>query len=115
MEKAEIVNKPWGKEELLVVTKKYAMKKIYIRAGCRLSLQYHEEKEETIHVLSGILINWHSESEDDYTVLNAGDTFHCPPQTVHRFGADATQDAILIECSTTELNDVIRLADDYNR
>ena len=115
MEKVETVSKPWGKEELLVVTNQYVMKKIHIRAGHRLSLQYHKNKEETIHVISGILVNWHSESEDDYTILNVGDTFHCPPNTVHRFGADLTQDVVLIECSTTELDDVVRLADDYNR
>ena len=107
--------KPWGKEELLSLTNNYAMKRITIQAGHRLSLQYHKQKEETIYVVSGILLNWHSDDDDDYLVIKEGEMYHCPPNTVHRFGADATQDVILIECSSIELNDVVRLADDYDR
>ena len=115
MVKAEIVDKPWGHEEILIQTNNYVMKKLSIRAGHRLSLQYHEKKEETIYVLSGILLNWHSEDKNDYSVIHEGGIFHCPPNTIHRFGADATMDVILLECSTVELHDVVRLADDYSR
>ena len=80
-----------------------------------MSLQYHEKKEESVYVISGMLLNWHSESEEDYDVYFEGDVYHCPPGTIHRFGADLTQDVILLECSTNELDDVVRLADDYNR
>ena len=91
------------------------MKRITIRAGQRLSLQYHQKKEETIYVISGILLNWQSDDENDFIIIKEGETFHCAPKTIHRFGADATQDVILIECSTIELDDVVRLADDYGR
>ena len=91
------------------------MKRITIRAGQRLSLQYHQQKEETVYVISGILLNWQSDDDRDFIIINQGETFHCEPKTIHRFGADATQDVILIECSTIELDDVVRLADDYGR
>ena len=113
--KPKVTKKPWGKEELLSLTPKYAMKRITIRAGQRLSLQYHQQKEETVYVISGLLLNWKSEDDNDYIVIKPGQVFHCTPKTIHRFGADATQDVVLIECSTTELDDVVRLADDYHR
>ena len=91
------------------------MKRITIRAGQRLSLQYHQKKEETVYVISGILLNWQSDDDNDFIVINEGETFHCEPKTIHRFGADDAQDVILIECSTIELDDVVRLADDYGR
>jgi len=113
--KPKITKKPWGQEELLFLSPNYAMKKITIRAGQRLSLQYHQQKEETVYVLSGILLNWQSNDDNDFIVLRTGDTFHCEPKQVHRFGADLTEDVVLIECSSPELDDVVRLADDYNR
>ena len=113
--KPKITKKPWGQEELISLTPKYAMKRITIRAGHRLSLQYHQQKEETIYVVSGILLNWQSEDDNDFIVLKKGDIFHCSPKQVHRFGADETEDVILIECSSPELDDVVRLADDYKR
>ena len=79
------------------------MKRITIRAGHRLSLQYHIQKEETVYVISGILLNWKSDNPDDYIALREGETYHCQPNTIHRFGADATEDVILIECSTIPL------------
>ena len=113
--KAKTTIKPWGQEELLSLTSNYAMKRITIRAGQRLSLQYHQKKEETVYVISGILLNWQSDDDNDFIVINEGEIFHCEPKTIHRFGADPTQDVILIECSTIELDDVVRLADDYGR
>jgi len=66
-------------------------------------------------VVSGFLLNWQSDDDNDFIVINEGETFHCEPKKIHRFGADTTQDVILIECSTIELDDVVRLADDYGR
>ena len=63
--KPKTTNKPWGKEELLIKTDKYAVKRIKINAGHRMSLQYHELKEETIYVLDGILIVWKSKEMED--------------------------------------------------
>ncbi len=115
MEKVEIVNKPWGQEEILKVAPKYVMKRITIDAGHRMSLQYHELKEETIYVLSGNLIVWYSIAFDNNETFCPGSVVHIPPNTVHRFGAPEQGNVVIIECSTTELEDVVRLADDYNR
>ena len=118
------VLKPWGYEEIWAETDKYVGKILTIRPGERLSLQYHEKKEETIYVLEGVLKVWKSEGEKDYITLMPGDTFHVKPGQIHRFGAPegsalrlfgkymATK---LIEVSTPELDDVIRIKDDYQR
>jgi len=81
-----------------------------------LSLQYHEKKEETIYVLSGRLHLHIADSPDtDVTirVLETGDSFHITPLLVHRF--EAREDVVLIEVSTPELDDVVRLEDNYGR
>ena len=107
--------KPWGKEILWAQTVDYVAKLMTIRAGHRMSLQYHEKKEETLYVVSGILIVWESENNDKFTTLRTGDTYHVKPKQIHRFGADYTEDVVLIEVSTNHLDDVIRLQDDYER
>jgi len=115
MEKAKITHKPWGCEELIIKTGKYAMKRITINAGHRMSLQYHELKEETIYVLKGVLIVWKSKEMQDNFTLMPGETYHVKPGVIHRFGSPEQLDTIILECSTTELDDVVRLADDYHR
>ncbi len=114
--KAKIVTKPWGREEILIISPKYVMKKIVIESGKRLSLQYHEKKEETVFVHKGTLIVWKSENFYDMVTLCPGEVYHVYPGDVHRFGCPENVDeCVLIECSTTELEDVVRLEDDYNR
>lgn len=114
--KAKVVKKPWGTEKLIVKTDRYAMKEIVIKAGHRLSLQYHELKEETIFVHKGTLIVWKSKEFRDNITLQPGEVYHVKPGEVHRFGCpENIKECVLIECSTIELDDVIRLADDYNR
>lgn len=110
--KAKVVKKPWGTEKLIVKTDRYAMKEIIIEAGHRLSLQYHNQKEETVYVLEGKL--WISDGNKTY-ILKVGEYFHVPPKQVHRFASMNDQRCVLLECSTPELDDVVRLADDYNR
>ena len=111
----EKTDKPWGYEELLIKTDSYAMKRILIDSGHRMSLQYHEKKEETIYVISGTLIVWKSEEFLDHITVLPGDVYHVAPKSVHRFGSPDGVITTIIECSTTELEDVVRLADDYNR
>ena len=111
----EKTDKPWGHEELLVKTESYAMKKITIDPGHRMSLQYHEKKEETIYVISGCLIVWKSEEFLDHITIQPGDIYHVKPKQVHRFGSPDDTSTVIMECSTTELDDVVRLADDYSR
>ena len=109
------VEKPWGHEEIWADCQKYAAKILHIRSGCRLSLQYHQKKEETIRVLAGELILDIGVGPGSTTqVLSPGDTFHVSPGVVHRFGAGES-DVDLIEVSTPELDDVVRLEDDYDR
>ena len=109
----QVVEKPWGYEELLSVTDNYVMKRMVINAGHRMSLQYHNVKEETVYVVSGCLI---VESKEDQPLkLMPGCTYHVKPKEIHRFGAEIDGPVVLIECSTTELEDVIRLEDDYSR
>ena len=115
MAKVETVHKPWGKEEILIKTKDYVMKRISINAGHRMSLQYHELKEETIYVLEGVLIVWNSKEMQDNFTLMPGETYHVKPGVIHRFGSPEQLDTVVLECSTIELDDVVRLADDYNR
>jgi len=108
-------NKPWGHEELIIKTDQYAVKKITIDPGHRMSLQYHEKKEETVYVISGCLIVWKSAEFLDHVTLEPGNVYHVKPKQVHRFGSPDGMTTVVIECSTTELEDVVRLADDYSR
>lgn len=114
-----IIPKPWGEEEILIQTKNYVGKILRIKQGHRLSLQYHEFKEETIYGLSGNLFvdNGGSlENGKDLVrhVIHPGEIHHVPPLTVHRFSA-VIDDVEVLEISTPELDDVIRLEDDYKR
>lgn len=104
--------KPWGYEEIWAKTDKYVAKKIHINKGHRLSLQYHNKKEETIYVQDGTLL---VVGEDGiYSFLSQGESLHIKPKVIHRFCA-TNQDVTIFEVSTTELDDVVRLEDDYGR
>ena len=109
------VEKPWGYEEIWAETESYAGKILTILPGQRMSLQYHEKKEETVYVLSGMLRVWESENEEVYRDIGPGGVYHVKPGVIHRFGAPDGEDVVILECSTPELSDVVRLADDYNR
>jgi quercetin dioxygenase-like cupin family protein len=108
----EITEKPWGFEKLWAHTEDYVGKILFIKAGHRLSKQYHEKKEETIYVLRGTL---HVYDENDKIIkVNPGGRFHVEPGQIHRFGA--THSSVeLVEVSTNYLDDVVRLEDDYRR
>ena len=108
-------DKPWGYEILWAQTNEYVAKIMNIQAGHRMSLQYHEKKEETLYVMSGFLIVWESENEEDFITLRPGDIYHVKPRQLHRFGSDLTSDTMVVEVSTNHLDDVVRIKDDYNR
>jgi len=110
-----VVSKPWGREEIWAETPNYVGKYLYINAGHRLSRQYHEKKEETIRVLGGVLL-LEIGTGDNLTEmrLHTGEIYHVTPNTIHRFSA-VENDVILVEVSTPELDDVVRLSDDYSR
>jgi mannose-6-phosphate isomerase len=110
------IDKPWGYELLWAHTSRYAGKVIHIDAGKRLSLQYHDDKHESVLVLSGTLI-LHRETDGVATTetLTAGESADIPAGDIHRFEAPANGDVELIEVSTPELDDVVRLDDDFDR
>ena len=106
------VDKPWGYELRFVRTERYAGKVIFIKAGHQLSLQYHERKDEAFFVQSGSL-ELVLGRDQTVLVLGPGDSKHLEPGTIHRFRA--VTDTLLFEVSTPELEDVVRLEDDYGR
>ncbi len=113
----EVVAKPWGEELLVAHNGRYAGKVLILNKGHRLSLQYHERKHETQYVESG-RIKYTLGSRDrpgDYRELTAGPgtVIELPPGAVHRM--EALEDARIFEVSTPELDDVVRLDDDYGR
>ena len=113
-----IVNKPWGHENIWALTEKYVGKVLFIKEGSRLSLQFHKVKEETIMVLDGtmeLVLEEGSQRDQHSIIMNPGDTYHISPLTVHRFSASQGTDVKVLEVSTTEIHDVVRLEDDHGR
>jgi mannose-6-phosphate isomerase-like protein (cupin superfamily) len=115
MFRAQRVDKPWGHEILWAMTDRYVGKVLHVRKGESLSLQYHERKDETISVLSGAILLQHGPSKESLveSVMGPGDCFHVTPFTLHRM--TAREDSDLLEASSTELDDVVRLEDRYGR
>jgi len=108
------VEKPWGYELIWALTDRYVGKILHIESGHVLSLQYHNRKDETIHVLSGDII--FRVKEGDALVerrMRAGESYHIAPLTVHQMEAVTAAD--LLEASTPEIDDVVRLQDRYGR
>ena len=115
------VNKPWGHEVRWAVNEKYLGKILHINAGQKLSRQYHEIKDETIYVLQGLLIleigldEQKNNQCESYKVLETGESYRIKPGVVHRFVAPKEAHVRLIEVSTPEIDDVVRLEDTYGR
>jgi len=108
------VDKPWGYEQRFVRTARYAGKVLFVKAGNQLSLQYHERKDEAFLVWSGTLdLVLGRGAEQTVERLGPGDAWHIDPGTIHRFRA--VEDCLLFEVSTPELEDVVRLEDDFGR
>jgi mannose-6-phosphate isomerase len=126
------VPKPWGHETIWAHTDLYVGKVLHIKAGHSLSLQYHNLKDETIHLLSGTMIyrvgtedrrpktEAGSRKPEDGRVpelkvveLKAGESFRNEPGTIHQM--EAVTDCVLLEASTPHLDDVVRLTDRYGR
>jgi len=112
---ARKVEKPWGHEEIFAETAQYVGKILFIRQGEALSLQYHEVKEETLRVLDGELelVTGIDVDQLQSQVIGPETVFHVPPGTLHRMVA--VTDCRLLEVSTTELDDVVRIEDRYGR
>lgn len=126
----EIIDKPWGREIIWAHSKKYIGKILEMRAGTKTSLQFHKKKDETIMVLAGVV---DIETHKAITLPSnerpqKGITYHVssihqennpyfpiwiPPKLIHRIVART--DAKILEVSTPEIQDVVRIEDDYGR
>ncbi len=111
----KIIEKPWGREEIIEVNEKYMVKRLTMWAGHRCSLQFHNFKQETIYVLAGKLRILQGPTKEalESKLYLAGDTITIPPMLIHRM--EGVEDSIYLETSTPEMDDVVRLADDYIR
>jgi mannose-6-phosphate isomerase-like protein (cupin superfamily) len=109
------VEKPWGYELIYALTERYCGKVLFVRAGEALSLQYHERKDETLYLQSGLAQIELGEVGGDRAVaeIGPGHAFHVRPGVVHRIRA--VEDSTFLEVSTPELGDVVRLEDRYGR
>jgi len=107
--------KPWGFELLFARTPNYAGKLIFVKQGHRLSLQYHEKKDETMYFYQGKALVEIEGSDGKLvpTTFLPGQSIRIPPHTKHRL--KAIEDTTIFEVSTPELDDVVRLEDDYGR
>ena len=113
------VAKPWGHETIWARSDRYVGKILHINAGHELSVQYHEKKDETIHLLSGEIVyrvqqkgQGTNELLEDVR-LKVGESYRITPGTVHQMVA--VTDCDVLEVSTPELDDVVRLSDKYGR
>jgi mannose-6-phosphate isomerase-like protein (cupin superfamily) len=109
-----VVPKPWGHETIWAHTDRYAAKLLFIKAGHALSLQYHERKDETVYLLSGeIIYSVETDGALRDVGLRVGESFRVTPGTIHKM--EAVTDCQVLEASTPDLEDVVRLADRYGR
>jgi len=118
------VPKPWGHEIIWAHTDQYVGKILHITAGQALSVQYHNVKDEVVYLLAGELIYrvWDAEVHDGVVPASAkpvtvdlrvGDAYRITPRTVHQM--EAVTDCDVLEVSTPNLDDVVRLTDRYGR
>jgi mannose-6-phosphate isomerase len=108
--RAKVVEKPWGKEVWYAVEREYAGKLLEIKKGFRSSLQYHERRKETMYVLEGEV---RIIKKDGEIILREGDSITINPGELHRIVP--LRDSRILESSTPDLDDIVRLEDDYNR
>ena len=109
--KIQHIDKPWGYEEILETNPKYTLKKLFMKKGNQCSFQYHEKKMETILAVEGDLVIVLEKGE---LVLKPGEVVTIKPFEHHRMFA-RDEDCLYLEASTSELDDVVRIKDDYGR
>ena len=109
------VEKPWGHEIIWAHTERYVGKLLFIRKGQRLSLQYHERKDESVYVVSGRMALHLADDSGELQIheLGPGDHRRIPTGRTHRF--EGLEDVEVMEVSTPELDDVVRIEDDFGR
>lgn len=110
------VPKPWGHETIWAHTDRYVGKILHIKAGHALSVQYHERKDETVYLLHGEMRYWVQMPGEPVLrdqSLSTGQSFRITPGTIHYM--EAVTDCDVLEASTPELDDVVRIKDRYGR
>ena len=114
--KVTLVPKPWGHETIWARSERYVGKILHINAGHELSVQYHNRKDETIYLLSGVIVYRVQREGDDIlddVQLKVGESFRITPGTIHQMVA--VTDCDVLEVSTPEVDDIVRLSDKYGR
>jgi mannose-6-phosphate isomerase len=114
-DRARRVEKPWGHEIWYALTESYAGKILHVSQGHRLSLQFHELKDESCYLLTGRLLLIKGPTVDELTqqTIGPGQTWRNRPGEVHTI--EALEDSEILEVSTPHLDDVVRLQDRYGR
>jgi mannose-6-phosphate isomerase len=110
------VDKPWGHELIWALTDDYCGKLLFVKAGESLSLQFHREKDESWLVLAGraeLELGEPGKKALSTEVVGPDAAFHITPGTVHRLRA--LEDTTILEVSTPQIDDVVRLEDEYGR
>ncbi len=110
-----IEEKPWGREIIYAANDRFAGKILEVLGGQRMSLHYHRTKHEIFFLQSGRLILWSGPDPDhlNRVELSPGDTIDLPPGALHRI--ETIEDSVLLEASSPELDDIVRLDDDFGR
>ena len=111
----KLIKKPWGEEEILELNDNYMLKRLTMLKNHRCSLQYHDNKCETIYVLSGELKISIGKEKTALTekIYKSNDYITIKPLEIHRM--EALEDCVYLEASTPSIDDTVRLTDDYNR
>ena len=107
----KMIQKPWGSEEILTNNNNYLFKKLYMKKNFRCSLQYHKKKIETIYVLSGLL---EIQIDNKFNLLKKGNSITIMNNVKHRMKA-LRDNTYYLEASSSHIDDIVRIEDDYNR
>lgn len=116
MKTGDHIEKPWGWEHVLELNDRYCIKHLFVAGGKRLSKQYHERKTETLILVSGgVDLSLWDGGVERVVAMAVSVPHHIAPGTVHRMRGVEPDGGLILEVSTTELTDVVRLEDDYGR
>ena len=116
MKTGDYIDKPWGWEKILDLNDHYCIKHLFINGGHRLSKQYHESKTETLILVDGQAeLTLGSSDCEHLFAMESSHPYAITPGMIHRLRATADQGALILEVSTTELHDGVRIEDDDGR
>tara|TARA_R110002020_G_scaffold78557_1_gene197465 strand:- start:2902 stop:3258 length:357 start_codon:yes stop_codon:yes gene_type:complete len=113
----QIIERPWGHEEMIVHAPRYIIKKLFIKAGHSLLKQFHSKKDETVYILDGILCLDFSREKGESNIrkIFKGESWRIAPKTIHKLSASSDGDVVLFKVSTPEQDGTVKLFDDHSR